>query len=793
MNRTRPQLQAPPRLDRLTSLKPAPNLARFGSSRPPVRALPEASSKLVGRQREIADVLELLHHHRCVTLIGAAGSGKTRLALEVAGRFAAGSTNPPRLVELAALADPGLVSHAVAEALGIEQEQGRPIDEVLEDRLAGYEGLILVDNCEHLIDACAEIVDRLMHRCRGLAFLATSREALRVEGEVAWVVPPLPVPAANASVTAVRRSDSVQLFVDRARQAAPSFELTPDNSSGVALICRQLDGLPLAIELAACRVSMVNVATIGEELADRFRFLTGGFRTAPGRQRTLRAAIDWSNDLLTTEERELFYRVSVFPGAFDDQSAEAVCGGGSASDGRALELLERLLAKSLLVGADTVDGRRRYRQLDSIRAYALERLRETGDLERTRRRHAEYFAQLADLYYSRPECPFGMIAHIDSLRDALAWSRSADRELHLRLAIGMGQLCLYDAYIWEGSRWLEGALLSAAEAPASLGADAAVTASLLAWRRGSHDEADKHASEAVRLRRQEGNAAKLSLALGNLGFVRTLGGRLAEAAAPLATALDIAVTLGDSLLLEGAYYNLAMLGVHMGELEEARANLARSLQLADAGQRDTAMIHNLSAWVLLQLRDLEGARAEIASAIGQRRGKAARIGFASDLDAAAELAFLERSHQRAIRLKGAADAIRNAAGSEVPSVNVASRVRWVSRAERSLGKAARTAWLEGTRLSIEEAASYALASNKAAAPRATAEEAALSKREIEVSELVAEGMTNDQIASRLRLSKRTIDSHLEHIRGKLDVRSRVEIAGWLRNRQETSFATVVAE
>lgn len=772
----------------LTLRKAAPNLARLGFS--DTRPLPFPSSKLVGRQREIADIFELLNNRRCVTLIGAAGSGKTRLALEVAGRFASRKTNPPRLVELAPLAEPDLLPHTLAQAVGIEEEPGRAVAETLEDRLAGYDGLLVLDNCEHLIEACADIVDRLLRRCSGIQILATSREALRVDGEVAWVVPPLVVPAVNASLKQVRRSDAVQLFVDRARQAAPSFELTPGNASAVALICRQLDGLPLAIELAACRVSVVNVATIGDELADRFRYLTGGFRTAPGRQRTLRAAIDWSNDLLTAEERQLFYRLSVFAGSFDSQSADVICGGGSVPPGRVLELLERLLGKSLLVGVDMVDGRRRYRQLDSIRAYALERLRQTGELEHLRRRHAERFAALADLYVAQPDWPAIMLAHLDNFREALGWSESADPELHIHLAIGMGKFCLNQAYISEGSKWLQGAIRSGVKARPSLRADAALTASLLAWRRGADDEADAHASEAVRLRRREGNEVMLAQALGTLGFVRILAGRLKEAEAPLATQMAIAERLGDASLLEGAHFNLAMLKAYKGDLEGARMNLAHSRALAEGTERDTAMIRNLGGWVLLQMHDLEAARAEIASAVGQRLGKGSRVGFASDLDAAAEIAFLERAPERAMRLKGAADGIRDAAGSKVPLMSVSSRARWVSRAERSLGRAARSAWLEGRRLTMEEAASYALASHDAAPPRgAVPGEASLSRREIEVSELVAAGMTNDQIASRLRLSKRTIDAHLEHIRGKLDVRSRVEIATWLRNRQETVISS----
>ena len=780
----------------LTLFGASPSVGRLETSRANFQPLPLPTSRLVGRKHELAEIFELLRNRRLITLIGAAGSGKTRLALEVATRFAPSRPNSARLVELAPLAEAALVPQAVAAAFGIDEEPNRALIETLQRRLLRYEGLLVLDNCEHLIEACADLVDRLLGRCRRIRILATSREALRVDGEVAWVVPPLSVPVENASMRNMARSEAVQLFVDRALQVSPGFELNANNASDVGLICRHLDGLPLAIELAACRVSVVDVKAIGKQLSDRFRFLTDGLRTAPARQRTLRAAIDWSNDLLTAAERELFYRLSVFAGTFDSHSAEAVCAGGSVPQEQVQDLIGRLLGKSLLVGVDTASGRR-YRQLESIRAYALDRLTEAGELEPSRRGHAERFAELADAGFAdvtevgRSQYGWAarMLPELDNVREALGWSESADRDLHLRLATGMGRFCLNYALISEGSAWLDRALKSDVNARPLLRAQAAEVASLLSWRRDDHDGAEMLASEAVRLRRRYGNDDLVAAALGTLGFVRIGAMRLKEAEQAIIEQLAIAETLGDAALQESALYNLGLLETHRGELEDAHEHLARSLALAEAGGRDTRMIHKVLGWGQLQMRDLEGARAAIAKSIVTDLQQLNLSGLAASLDEAAELAFLERAHERAMRLKGAADAIRDSGGGTVPSMSAASRARWVARAERSLGKAARTAWLEGRQLSIEEATAYAVAPSDSALPRrGVAGERYLSRREIEVSELVAQGMTNDQIATRLRLSKRTVDAHLEHIRSKLDVRSRVEIATWLRARQEASLS-----
>jgi predicted ATPase/DNA-binding CsgD family transcriptional regulator len=747
----------------------------------PYRALPVHASRFVGRQRALAEVGELVRRSRLVTLTGAAGSGKTRLALEVAARAGLLKPDGPCLIELASLSEGDLLPHAFASALEIRQVQARPVIDTLLEKLAAFEGLIIVDNCEHLVEACAELVDRLLRRCPGVTILATSREPLHVDGEVVWQVPTFSLPEEGASMRDTVRAESVALFVERARQAAPRFEITASNAAEVAGICRRLDGLPLAIELAAARVAVLDLASIGEQLNDRFRFLTGGFRTAPQRQRTLRAAVDWSYNLLTTGERQLFDRLSVFAGGFDASGAHAVCVGGSVLGPQVLDLLSRLIDKSLVVPVDMVAEPRRYRMLETLRAYGLEQLRDEGQLDMYTRRHAEYMDSLSGVSVSGWDGA-GWLAQmrqeVENLREALTWSRGADRDLHLRLAAAYGWLCMRSGFVGEGRMWLGPALERGGEGPAAL-AQANVAMAFLAWRQGDFDAADRFASEAVRIRRELGDDMDLGWTIGVLSFVR-IGAASAHSA--IEEQLSIAKRLGvremeaEALLHRGSLEAIAM------DLDNALDHLTQSLALYEAdgvaGSRPT--VCNMLGWVLLMLHRPAEARPLVDRGLRIRLRAHDVIDMAGSLDASAELAFELGAPERAMRLKGASDAIRRRAGSAPTIMAAASRDRWVSRAEKALGKAAHAAWLVGGRLAPDEAGAYALAPLDQAPPRSGAVPAStLSSRENQVAGLVAGGLTNDEIAVRLLLSRRTVEAHLDHIRTKLGVRSRVEVATWV--------------
>jgi predicted ATPase/DNA-binding CsgD family transcriptional regulator len=726
----------------------------------------------------MAEIIRLLGRVRLVTLTGTPGSGKTRLALEIARDIGPSRRDGAHLIELAGLAEGSLLPETFAAALGIVKGQARATLDALLDGMLEIDGLVVVDNCEHLVEACASLIDRILRRCPTVTVLATSREPLHIDGEAVWPVPMLSLPTDRASQAEIARSEAVQLFVERARQAAPGFELSRDNASALAAACRRLDGLPLALELAAARAAVLDVTSIAEQLDDRFRFLTTGFRTAPPRQRTLRAAIDWSYELLTIAERQLLARASVFAGSFDLGAAEAVCAGGSVLREHVLEELGRLIEKSLLVPVGTESERRRYRLLESIRAYGLDRLRESDEYEQIRRRHAEYFASAedpADGAWTRTQLD------VDNLREALAWSRNMDPTLHLRLALRFGTYCMRAGFVSEGRAWLE-PVLAAADTDERLLVRGHEMAALLAWRQGDFDSADRLVSCSVVHARSLGDEVELARVLGTFAFILIGALRFGGVPEVVQELLSIALRLKDRAIEADALYYMGLLEAHGDDATKARDLFTRSVALFEAEGKndDIGTAYNGLAWMLLRLNDVERARAAVTAGLEARVRRHEVADMVSSLESSAELAFLEGLPDRALRLIGAADALRASHGSVSPSLALASRARWMPRAEKMLGEKARTAWLEGHRLTQEEAVRYALTGPGVPPPRAAREgEPVLSGREMQIAELVGEGRTNDEIAARLAISRRTVESHLEHIRTKLAMRSRVEIAMWI--------------
>ena len=362
--------------------------------------LPQQMTTFVGREREIADLCALLGTARLLTLTGMGGLGKTRLALEVAVRALEDHADGVWFVELASLSDPARVPQAVASALGVSEEGARSVMDSLLQFVADRSLLVVLDNCEHLVGACAELATRLLQAGAGVRVLATSRENLHVRGETTYPVPALSVPEAGGEMApeAMVHCDAVRLFVDRALAAQPLFRLTADNAAAVTEICRRLDGIPLALELAAARLRALSVEGIATRLQDRFRLLVAGDRTALPRQKTLRALIDWSHDLLTEAERIVFRRLAVFAGGFNLEAAEAVVPGSDVADGDVLDLLSQLVDKSLVAVA--VDSGR-YRLLETVRQYAGECLAATGDGATLRARHRAHYVALAER--ARPE------------------------------------------------------------------------------------------------------------------------------------------------------------------------------------------------------------------------------------------------------------------------------------------------------------------------------------------------------------------------------------------------------
>jgi predicted ATPase/class 3 adenylate cyclase/DNA-binding CsgD family transcriptional regulator len=410
--------------------------------------LPAQFTSFVGRNGELTQVRELMADNRLVTVTGAGGAGKTRLAVQVAGQLAGEFSGGICYVDLAPITDPDLVPTTAARALGLPDQPGRSTMDTLTRFIADRQMLVVLDNCEHLLDACAALMVALLETCPGLTLLVTSREPIGVAGEVSWRVPSLSL-----------AGEAVELFTDRARHARPDFEISDDNAATVTEICRRLDGLPLAIELAAARVRALSLTEILDSLHDRFRLLTGGARTAVRRQQTLRASVDWSHALLTEPERALFRRLASFLGGFDLEAARTVAGGTEVQRYQVLDQLTLLVDKSLVV-AENIRGRTRYRLLETVRQYALEKLGESGEADAVRSRHRDYYTTVAALL-DAPGANYEQFTEqaefeVDNLRAAFGWSReNSDVELALALASSLAPAWLTVGLGREGLAWFD--------------------------------------------------------------------------------------------------------------------------------------------------------------------------------------------------------------------------------------------------------------------------------------------------------------------------------------------------
>ncbi len=428
--------------------------------------LPILPTSFIGREREIIEGKRLLSGARLLTLTGSGGTGKTRLSLQIAAEVLDTFPNGVWLIELAALSDPGLLPQSVANALGLHEPTSQPVLETLGAYAADKQMLLLLDNCEHLIEACARLADHLLRACPQVKVLVTSREALGIAGETIFLVPSLqlPLPDAQAAPDRLAHCESVRLFVERAVSIKPDFQLTSTNATAVAQICRRLDGIPLAIELAVARLRSLSADQINARLDNQFRLLTGGSRTALPRQQTLRALVDWSHNLLSDVERVLFRRLAVFAGGWTLDGAEAICSAEALPAMEVVNTLDQLVNKSL-VAADEHSAQSRYRMLETIRQYAREKLLEAGEGDPVRGRHLAFYVQWAEAgeprFHNNEQAVWleRLETEHENIRPALEWSLAgadgANVELGLRLAGALGDFWLTRGYVREGQDWLE--------------------------------------------------------------------------------------------------------------------------------------------------------------------------------------------------------------------------------------------------------------------------------------------------------------------------------------------------
>jgi predicted ATPase/DNA-binding CsgD family transcriptional regulator len=595
---------------------------------PPLRSLdsfshnlPVQLTRFIGREAEMQEVSRLLADNRLVTLTGAGGSGKTRLALQVAADLLAEFPTGAWQVDLASLTDPALVPVAMARALGLPDEKGRSTVATVTGFIGAGRALVVVDNCEHLLEACAVMTEELLRACPGLSVVATSREPLGVAGEAIWRVPSLPL-----------ADDAVELFADRARRARPGFVITTDNIEAVAEICRRLDGMPLAIELAAARLRAFSVAEIAAGLHDRFRLLTGGSRTAVRRQQTLRASVDWSYALLTEPEQTVFRRLAAFSGGFDLEACLAVGADDGVDRHQVLNQLARLVDKSL-VAAEESHGITRYRLLETIRQYALEKLSDSGEADTVRARHSDHYCALADrLDQSADVSPGGKVerldADIDNLRAAFQWSLElSDHEAALRLACSLQRLWLGRYRLREGLAWFDAALAgdqAAEPLTPEVRARALADASVLdRWADGSRS--GTLAAEAVALARQLGDPALLGRALAAAG---SAAGYLYEDGRPSRDeAIVLARGAGDDRTAAAILGWQAYAAVVSGDLVAARSAAEEGLALArQAGNVTASRVCRIGlGWAMVMQGDLHPARSLLTDLVAETRADEARL------------------------------------------------------------------------------------------------------------------------------------------------------------------------
>jgi predicted ATPase/transcriptional regulator with XRE-family HTH domain len=567
-------------------------------SAPPTN-LPGSLSSFVGRRVDILRLSGLLLEAdggvRIVTLVGPGGVGKTRLALEFGRGLSASAAQQASglfpdgiwLAELAGVTDANLIASVLAAALDVREQPGQPALTTLTDVVAARRMLIVLDNCEHLIDACASVVVTLLERCPGLQVLATSREALGVPGEVIWPVLPLALPAREVEpgVCDASASEALQLFESRARLVQPGFTITPDNAEVAATVCRQLDGIPLAIELAAARVSAMDLHTIADGLADRFQFLTGPRRAASKRQQTLLASVEWSYNLLSPEERCVFNRLSVFAGGWSPEDVEPVA-DVETSDAPSLVVLARLVDKSLVLAGQ--DGGTRYRMLETLRRFAVEQLEQSGQDELVRARHAHHFLRWLEWAESRIEGPDQrewldrIEQNLDNIRVALDWCCEVDdAESGLRVAWGLALLAWLRGYLNEVDTRLGSllALQSAERAPAAPRASAYVSAGFVAFYRGEVPRAERLIVTGLTLFRELDESSGIGQALTWLGLVLTSKDQFAAACDAFREAEVRFDNIDDAFALARVETNFGRTLNRMGEYDEATIHLDRALHL----------------------------------------------------------------------------------------------------------------------------------------------------------------------------------------------------------------------
>ena len=815
--------------------------------------LPSQLTPFVGREDEIHTILGLLRspHKRLVTLTGAGGSGKTRLSLEVGAELLNEFEHGVWFVELAPLADPALVLQSIAAKFGVHEKSGDTLNRLLIEYLNPRQTLLLVDNCEHLIEPCALILAELLQNCPDLKVLATSREMLGISGEIVWTVPPLSMPeiqpwkntaSAQDALHSYQQSEAVRLFVTRAAANSPDFQLSAENGVWIAETCRRLDGMPLAIELAAARVRSLSVQQIAQKLDDRFHLLTGGSRMAPLRQQTLEYTIDWSYALLSLPEQKVLQKLAVFAGSANLDAVEFVCTGDGVDQREVMDIVSQLVNKSLVIAIQR-SGEMRYSQLETIRQYASQKSQDSEVFETARDRYLAYYAQWIEIIESnRQEGDYvSWLARYetenDNLRGALGWSlTSEDRlELGLRLATcfgwflhargdfseGRAQIIAVLNKTKPGDRSIKRAkLLQLAGALAFLQTDYPATRLFseecisiyrelgaegrrglasellnlgdMSRQVGDYERSFSLLDEGLHLMQELNDPHGLIAAYWQLGYYEVSRGNYQQAEPYFSEALLLSREKGDGFSLDVILSGLAECALRQGNYDRAAVFEEESLLIRKAGDVKWGIAISLAnfAWIAINQGDLEKAGTLLLESLALRREIEERGGMAWCLEKLAKIDILygQRKpgphaldyYRHAAQLYGAAAVLRAPVGSVIDEADQADYNHDLEWLRKELGSEVFSKlWFAAETMPLEAVIDGVLIGS---APMSTQDEnqkpGGLTAREREVVVLIAQGKSNREIAKAMIVGQKTVETYVTRILNKLGFDSRVQIATW---------------
>jgi non-specific serine/threonine protein kinase len=756
------------------------------------QGIPTALTALIGREHDIAEVTRLVADNRLVTLVGSGGVGKTRLAIEEAASLAPRFADGVNLIDLSEVPDPALLWTTVAQAVGVEEKADAELAQRLTRVLWPQSRLLVLDNCEQFLAETAAVAMRLLSGCPRLWILATSREGLGVPGEVIWRVPSLtfPWPGRQPSLDEMEEFGALALFAERARAARPGLVIGTADIEPLSSICFRLDGIPLALELAAARVSALSVREIADRLDDRFMLLSRAVG-APARHQTLRASVDWSHQLLSQAEQALFRRLAIFAGGWSLSAAEEVGAGPPVGHGQTARLLAGLVDKSLVQAEGSASGTR-YRLLEAVKAFALEQLVASEELEEVRARHAIYFADLgervASRLHSRDQGLWASRLDQDqaNLRAASQWC-AADpaRAVHgLRMAAGLWEYWLIRGLIKEGAAWLEDALQ---RAPGPSGMRAAALAGLAVFTslRGEFQRGGELLAEGIPLYEQADDLPGQVRALAILGYWRANDGDPAGASEALDRAMLLAGRARDRYPAAYARLMAGMAAFSMGDRTLARAYATKSAELfSEIGDHRGA---GYARCVVADCLSGEGVPAEALAILRKCAGVFEELldrwGLLVSTGSAAMTHAARGDWRQTAFALGVADSLAERIGGRLFPTMQAAVDAIAAKTAAELGSLANPPRAAGRAVGRGDRVAAALGLSPEPAPSCAEQELPLTRREHEVTELIAGGLTNRQIAERLFIAQRTVDTHVGHILAKLGCSNRSQAAVLIGGRR----------